>query len=52
MRGNDGTHYINEKDRAKFWKAHMSNIMNDENEWDQIADANTVQGPIEQVLRE
>ena len=28
MRGNDGTLYLNEKDRAKFWKAHMSKIMN------------------------
>ena len=26
--------------------------MNEENEWDQIADADTVQGPIERVLRE
>ena len=28
MRGNDGTLYLNEKDRAKLWKAHMSKIMN------------------------
>ena len=36
MRGNDGTLYRNERDRAKLWKAHMSKIMNEENEWDQI----------------
>ena len=52
MQGNDGTLYLNEKDRAKLWKAHMSKIMNEENEWDQIADADTAQGPIERVLRE
>ena len=23
MRGNDGTLYLDEKDRAKLWKAHM-----------------------------
>ena len=23
MRGDDGTLYLNEKDRAKLWKAHM-----------------------------
>ena len=28
MRGNDGTFYPKEKDRAKLWKAHMSKIMN------------------------
>ena len=49
MRGNDGTLYLSEKDRAKLWKAHMSKIMNEENEWDQIADADTVEGPIERV---
>ena len=48
-RGNDGTLYLNE-DRAKLWKAHMSQIMNEENEWDQIADADTVEGPIEKPL--
>ena len=50
MQGNDGTLYPNEKDRAKHWKAHMSKIMNEENEWDQIAD--TVEGPIERMMRE
>ena len=52
MRGNDGSLYHNEKDRAKLWKAPMSEIMNEENEWDQIEDADTVQGPIERVMRE
>ena len=32
MRGNDGTLYPNEKDRAKLWKVHMSKIMIEENE--------------------
>ena len=50
MQGNDGTLYLNEKDRAKLWKEHKSKIMNEENEWDQIAD--TVEGPIERVVRE
>ena len=52
MRGNEGTLYLNIKDRAKLWKAHESKIMNEENEWDQIADADTVMGPIERVMRE
>ena len=30
----------------------MSKIMNEKNEWHQIADAYTVEGPIERVLRE
>ena len=49
MQGNDGTFYLDEKDRAKLWKAHMSKIMNEENELDQIADAD---GLIERVMRD
>ena len=30
----------------------MSKVMNEENELDQIADADTVQGPIQRVMRE
>ena len=52
MRGNDGTHYLNGKDRAKLRKAHIYKIMIEENEWDQITDADTVEGPIERVLKE
>ena len=52
MRGNYGTFYLDEKDRAKLWKAHMSKIMNEENELDQIADADAVDGPIERVMRD
>ena len=40
MRGHDETFYLNEKDRAKFWKAYMSKI---KYEWDQIADADSVE---------
>ena len=32
--GNDGTLYLNEKDRAKLWKAHISKFMTEWNEWD------------------
>ena len=45
-------HYLNEKDRAHLWKVHMSKIMSEENEWDQIVDVDTVEGPIERVMRE
>ena len=52
MRGNDGTLCLNEKDRAKLMKAHMSKIMNEENEWHQIADVDTVEGQIKRLMRE
>ena len=42
MRGNDGALCLSEKDGAKLWKAHMSEIVN---EWVQIADAIAVEGP-------
>ena len=52
MQESDGILYLIEKDRAKLWKAHMSTIMNDENEWDQIAVADTVEGQTAKVMRE
>ena len=52
MRRNDGKFYLNEKDRAKLWKTYMSKIMKEENEWDQIAEADAVEGPIERLMRE
>ena len=51
MQGDDGTLSLNEN-RAKRRKSHMSEIMTDKNEWDQIADADAVEGPIERVMRE
>ena len=52
MRGNDATHYLNEKGSAKLWTAHMSKITNEKNEWDQIADADTVVLPVKRVMKE
>ena len=52
MKGKDGTLHLNERDRAKLWKSHMSRSMNEDNEWDQIVDVDTVEGPIERVMRE
>ena len=52
MGGNDGTFFLDEKERAKLWNAHMSKIMNEENELDQIADADVLDGPIERVMRD
>ena len=42
--------YLNWNDGATLWTAHMSH-MNEENEWDQIVDADNVEGPIERVIR-
>ena len=52
MQGNDGTIYRNEKGRAILGDAHMLSTMDEENEWDQIANNNTVEGPIERAMRE
>ena len=50
MLGNDGTIYLNETDRAKLWKAQLPKIINEENEWDQLADTGTTEGPNEMVI--
>ena len=44
MKDNDGKLVISEKDRGKLWKEHMERIMNVENQWDQMAEADMVEG--------
>ena len=51
MRGNNGTFHLYDE-RAKHRNAHMSNILSEENEWDQIVAVDTVDGPSVRVRRE
>ena len=44
MKHKDGRIVVSEKNREKLWKEHMEKILNVENEWDQIAEANMVEG--------
>ena len=48
----DGRIVVNEKDRGKLWKEHMEKIFNVENEWDQIAEADMVEGPVKGITYE
>ena len=48
----DGRLVVSEKDREKLWKDHMEKIMNVENERDQMAKADMVEGPVEVVTYE
>ena len=43
---------FSEKDRKRTWKNDMEEIMNKENDWDHMAEANMVAGPIKNVTRE
>ena len=52
MKNKDGRLVVSEKDRGKLWKDHMEKIMNVENEWDQMAKADMVEGPVEEVTYE
>ena len=52
MKDKDGRLVVSEKNREKLWKDHMEKIMNVENEWDQMAKANVVEGPVEEVTYE
>ena len=52
MKDKDGRLVVSEKDRGKLWKDHMEKIMNVENEWDQMAEADMVEGPVEEVTYE
>ena len=48
----DGRVVMNEKDRGKLWKERMEKILNVENEWDQMAETDMVEGPVEGVTYE
>lgn len=41
MRGTDGKLAFSEKDRGSLWKEPMEKIINEENEWEQVTDADT-----------
>ena len=49
MKDKHGRIVVNEKDCGKLWKEHMEKILNAENEWDQMAEADMVEGPVEGV---
>ena len=48
----DGRMVVNEKDQGKLWKEHVEKILNVENEWDQMAEARMVEGPVKEVTYE
>ena len=50
MQGKGRTIYINENNEAKLWKVYVQNIINEENEFDQIADANTAERSIKREM--
>ena len=52
MKNKDGKLVVSEKDRGKLWKEHMEKIMNVENEWDQMVEADMVEGSVEGVTDE
>ena len=52
IRKSDRKLAFNEKDRGNIRKVQMESIMNEEREWDQITDADTVEGPAERVTRD
>ena len=51
LRGDERLGFI-EEDREKIWKEHMEKIMNEENEWDHMAETDVVEGPVEKVVRD
>ena len=40
---------FNENNRRKIWNVSMEKIINEENEWDHLTEADTVEGSIEMV---
>ena len=40
---------FDETEMAEVWRNHMEGIMNVENEWDGIVDAQAVEGPVKCV---
>ena len=52
VKDKDGRLVVSEKDRGILWKDHMEKIMNVENEWNQMAKADRVEGSVEEVTYE
>ena len=54
IKDKDGILVVSEKDCGKLWKEHMEKIMNQnvENDWDQMVEVDTVEGPVEGVTDE
>ena len=50
FRGRDRRLGFIEEDRAKIWKEHVENILNDENKLDHMAETNVVEGPVKNVF--
>ena len=43
---------MDERERARVWKNHMEEVMNEENEWDGDVEVDVTHGPIEKVMME
>ena len=52
IKDESGKLYTNQKDMANVWKGYMEGVMNIENEWDGIVEADAVEGPVFCVSRE
>ena len=52
MKDRDGRLVVSEKNGGKLWKEYVEKIMNVENEWDQMVEADVVEGPVEGVSDE
>jgi len=46
IKDEEGKLCLKEEDIAKVWRKHMEGVMNVENEWDKISDADMVEGPV------
>ena len=52
MKDKDGRLVVSEKDCGKLWKEHMEKIMNVENEWDHMVEADMVEGVTDKEVME
>ena len=52
MKDKNGRLVVSKKDRGKLWKEHMEKIMNVKSEWDQMVEADMVEGPVEGIIDE
>ena len=47
VRNEMGTLCVGESEKTEVWKRHMEKVMNEENVWDGIVEAEVVLGPLE-----
>lgn len=52
IKDKNGRIFFVDEDRRRIWKEHMESIMNQENQWDGLVEAERTEGPVKEISKE